>query len=200
MPARHTLAAAAVLLLISIVGTELSAQSTGMPTFRAPTRAFPASEIGLTLSRPGGSTTGYEGQLVARLQDSDLALRGGYVDPGGSAEGVWVAGAEVRMPLLRGNRDVPVDWALLFGAGHRFVSGGGDWLFPLGLSVGRRVLLDGSALHLTPYVQPTVLFDDDTRFTLGLGLDLGIRGFPDVRLNGAVGDLDGFSISLFWTG
>ena len=77
---------------------------------------------------------------------------------------------------------------------------GGDWLFPVGLSVGRRILLDGSALHLTPYVQPTVLFEDDTLVTLGLGLDLGIRGFPDVRLNGAVGDLDGFSVSLFWAG
>ena len=35
-------------------------------------------------------------------------------------------------------------------------------------------------------------------FGLGLGLDFHIQGAPDIRLNWATGDLDGFAVSLFW--
>ena len=69
---------------------------------------------------------------------------------------------------------------------------------PLGLSLGRRLLLDRRALHLTPYLQPTVIFASDALFTIGLGVDLWIRGLPEARVNWGTGDLDGISVGLFW--
>ena len=62
----------------------------------------------------------------------------------------------------------------------------------------RRISLDGNDLQLTPYVQPTVVFESSSLFAFGLGLDVRVRGVPDVRVNWAAGDMDGFSVSLYW--
>ena len=191
----------AVLLFVlsSLAGAEMvAAQATGLPTFFAPRRAFGSSELGLTLSRPGGDATGIEGRFGAALDRADLALRGGYVDPGGAGDGSFVAGVEARFPALGRTQSFPFDGAFIVGVGRHFVSGGGQTFVPLGLTLGRRFSLDGQALQLGFYVQPTVIFADDALFALGLGVDIRIRGIPEVRLNWAVGDMDGFSVSLFW--
>ena len=190
--------AAVLLLFAGGFADSLSAQATGLPTFFAPTRGFGSSEVGVTLSRPGGSTTALELRWGTVLDRADLAFRGGYLDPGGQADGRLIAGVEARVPVLGHSEAFPLDGAFILGVGHRFASGGGQTLVPLGLSLGRRLSLDGSALQLTPYLQPTVIFVDDSVVTLGFGLDIRARGIPDVRVNGAAGDLDGFSISLFW--
>jgi hypothetical protein len=70
---------------------------------------------------------------------------------------------------------------------------------PVGLSLGRRLPLGGNALLLTPYAQPTVIFAGDELMTLGLGIDLRIRDLAEIRMNWGVGDLEGYSISLFWS-
>lgn len=190
--------AAAVLLLVTSVAEPVAAQATGMPTFFAPTRGFGSSEVGATLSRPGGDATGLEVRFGAALDRADLALRGGYADPGGTADGSFVAGIEARVPVLGRTPTFPLDGSLILGVGRSFASGGGQTFVPIGLSLGRRMSLDGQALQLTPYAQPTVIFESDAVFTLGLGVDLRVRGIPDLRLNWAVGDMDGFSVSLFW--
>ena len=41
-------------------------------------------------------------------------------------------------------------------------------------------------------------FEAETLATLGLGIDLRLQGIPDVRVNWAMGDMDGFSVSLYW--
>jgi hypothetical protein len=41
-----------------------------------------------------------------------------------------------------------------------------------------------------------ILIDDP--FVLGLGLDLKIRGIPEIRFNSSVGAMEGYSIGLFW--
>lgn len=184
--------------MASLAGGHLAAQATALPTFYAPTRAFGASELGVTLSRPGGSGTGIEARFGAALDRADLQLRAGYVDSGAS-DGDWVAGVEARIPALGRTPTFPLDGALILGVGRSFESGGGQTIVPIGLSLGRRLVLDGSALQVTPYVQPTVVFVSDALFTFGLGVDVRIRGIPDVRVNWAVGDLDGFSVSLFWS-
>lgn len=107
----------------------------------------------------------------------------------GGVRATWVIG---RTPAF------PFDGSFMLGVGRHFVSGGGQTHVPLGLSVGRRLSLDGQALQVTPYVQPTVVIADDALFTFGLGIDLRIRGIPEIRFNTAVGDMDGFSVSLFW--
>ena len=43
-----------------------------------------------------------------------------------------------------------------------------------------------------------MIFQNDTAFGFGLGLDIRIRGIPEVRLNWGKEDLDGFAVSLFW--
>lgn len=196
MPFRRI--ATTVLLLVTVLADNVSAQATGMPTFFAPSRAFGSSEVGVTLSRPGGGATGLEARFGIALDRADLALRAGYGDPGGSADGSFVAGVEARIPVLGRSPTFPFDGAFILGAGRSFVSGGGQTFVPLGLSIGRRLVLDGPALQVTPYVQPTVIFESTSRFAFGLGVDVRVRGIPDVRVNWAVGDLDGFSVSSFW--
>lgn len=139
-----------------------------------------------------------EGRLGFALNRADLALRAGYADPRGAGDGSFVAGVEARVPVLGHSSTFPLDGAFILGVGGSIASGG-DTFVPLGLTLGRRLVLDPSALHVTPYFQPTVIFGDNSLFTVGLGVDVGIRGLPEIRVNWATGDLDGFSVSLFWS-
>lgn len=196
---RVTTTAATITLVATAVTAEGAwAQATGLPTFFAPTRAFRSTELGATLSRPGGDATALEGRFGAALDRADLALRAGYADPGGAGDGGFIAGVEARVPVLGHSPTFPLDGAFILGVGRAFEDGGGETFVPLGLSLGRRLELDRQALHVTPYVQPTVIFASNTLFTVGLGVDVWIRGLPEVRVNWAAGDMDGFSVSLFW--
>ena len=186
-------------LATSLFAHSSKAQSTGTPTFFAPTRGFGNTEAGLSVSDGGGSgVVGVEGRYAFSLSSSDISLRAGYVDGGNAGSGNFVLGVEARIPVIGHDRNFPLDGALIVGVGRSFDDPGGETLVPLGLSLGRRILLDGRDLQLTPYVQPTVIFQSDSAFGFGLGLDIHIRGIPDVRLNWAEGDLDGFAVSLFW--
>ncbi|MFW6200607.1 MAG: hypothetical protein ACOC8K_08540 [Gemmatimonadota bacterium] len=192
-------AIAALWLLIASVPThDLAAQATGLPTFVAPTRAFGTTELGVTLSRPGGSAIALEGRFGVALDRADLAVRGGYADPGGAGDGSFIVGVEARVPVIGRSATFPLDGAFVFGVGRRFESGGGQTFVPIGLSLGRRLSIDGDALQITPYVEPTVVFESSSLFAMGLGLDVRIRGIPEVRVNRAAGDMDGFSVGLFW--
>lgn len=190
----HTLG----LVLALAASQPLAAQATGLPTFYAPRRAFGSSELGFTLSRPGGDAVALEGRMGARLERADINFRAGFVDFGGSSEGSVVIGVEARIPVLSHGSTFPLDGSFILGAGHRFDPGSGQTFVPLGLSLGRRLLLDGTALQLTPYLQPTMILVDDPFFALGLGLDLKIRGIPEFRFASSVGDMEGWSIGMFW--
>ena len=100
--------------------------------------------------------------------------------------------------MIGHDRNFPLDGAFILGVGHSFGDPGGETYVPLGLSLGRRIVMDGNALQITPYVQPTVIFQGDSAFGLGLGVDIHIQNVPDIRVNGAIGDLDGFAVSAFW--
>ncbi len=186
-------------LAASLLPHSSMAQATGTPTFFAPTRGFGNTEAGMTVGGGGGSgVVGVEGRYGFSLSSSDIAMRAGYVDGGNAGSGSFVAGVEARIPVIGHDRSFPLDGALILGVGQIFDDAGGETLVPVGLSLGRRILLDGRDLQLTPYVQPTVIFRSDSAFGFGLGLDIHIRGMPDIRLNWAEGDLDGFAVSLFW--
>ncbi len=116
----------------------------------------------------------------------------------GPGSGTFVTGVEARIPVIGHDRSFPLDGAFSLGVGRSFRDPGGETFVPLGLSLGRRIALDGNDLQLTPYIQPTVIFQNDTAFDFGLGLDIRIRGIPEVRLNWGKEDLDGFAVSLFW--
>ncbi len=182
-----------------LVAEGVSAQATGTPTFFAPTRGFGNTEVGVSVSGGGGSgVVGVEGRYGFSLSRSDISMRAGYVDGGDAGSGNFVAGVGARIPVIRHDRSFPLDGALIFGVGHSFSDPGGETFVPLGLSLGRRVVVDGNDLQLTPYVQPTVIFQSDSAFGFGLGLDIHIRSLPDIRLNWGTEDLDGFAVSLFW--
>jgi hypothetical protein len=172
------------------------AQATSMPTFHAPVRGFGSWEFGVTLSRPGGGSTGLEARYGVALGRSDLALRAGYVEPRGTAEGTFAIGAEARVPVLGRTPTFPLDGSLILGLGYLLDPE--QAVIPLGLSLGRQIVLDRDALRITPYVQPTVVFVSDALFSVGLGVDIHIRGVPNIRLAWAFVDMDGFSVGAFW--
>jgi hypothetical protein len=184
----------AVVLCWVIAADGACAQATGLPTFFAPTRAFASSEAGATLSRPGGDATGIELRLGAALNRTDFAFRLGFLDTGAAADGNWAAGIEARFPAIGRSQSFPLDGSFIMGVGRVFASAG----VPVGLSIGRNLVLGSGALEITPYAQPTVVITDDTLVVLGLGVDLTIRGIPDLRINWGAGDIDGFSVSLYW--
>jgi len=188
-----------LLFMTALVAEGAAAQATGTPTFFAPTRGFGAAEAGVSVSGGGGSgVVGVEGRYGFSLSRSDISMRAGYVDGGDAGSGNFVAGIEARIPVIGHDRSFPLDGALILGVGRSFSDPGGQTFVPLGLSLGRRLALDGNDLLLTPYIQPTVIFQNDTAFGFGLGLDIHIRGIPDIRLNWGKEDLDGFSVGLFW--
>src|SRR5947208_13329388 len=61
----------------------LGAQSTGLPSFNAPYRAFQRSEFGGVLSFPNPGGTAFEGAYRYASGDLDVGVRGGFHDPAG---------------------------------------------------------------------------------------------------------------------
>jgi len=58
-------------------------------------------------------------------------------------------------------------------------------------------------LSFVPYLQPVIVptfQEGDSRmdFALGLGLDIRLTRRFDLRVSGAVGDLEGFAVSFAW--
>ena len=76
------------------------------------------------------------------------------MDGGSAGSGSFVAGVEARVPVIGRNRSFPLDGAFILGVGRTFGDSGGQTHVPLGLSLGRRIVLDDPDLQLTPYVQP----------------------------------------------
>jgi hypothetical protein len=184
-----------ITFLFIILNSDALAQATGMPTFYAPVRGFGSWEAGASVSRPGGSATGLEARYGAALNRADIGLRAGYVESGRS--GSLALGIEARIPMIGHTRTFPLDGSLILGAGYLF-EGNGQLIVPVGFSLGRRIRLDGQQLHLTPYLQPTVIFEDGAMLAVGLGFDVHISGLPNIRLAWAFADMGGFSVGAFF--
>jgi hypothetical protein len=201
---RAILSAAATTALLGLA-TVAGAQSTGMPSFNAPYRAFQRSEFGAVLSFPDGGGTGFEGVYRYASGKFDIGLRGGFFDPGGNAKTVLLLGAEARERVITHTVDFPLDGAIVFGAGANLVSGASELNVPVGLSLGRRIDPQGSTVSIVPYVQPTMMFiagdfPSDLVFGFGVGADFRLSRVFDARVSGGLGDapLTGVSISAVW--
>lgn len=195
------------LTLLFIAGalcvSEAAAQATGMPSFNAPYRAFSRSEIGLVFSFPNGGGTAFEGAFRKASGKFDIGFRGGILDPGGAGSTILLLGVEARERVLSHTVDFPLDGALVFGIGGWFGSGNSTLLVPVGLSLGRRIDLEGSTVSIVPYVQPTGTLaagsgNSDFLFTLGLGADFRLSPRFDARVSAGLGDLEGVSLSAVW--
>jgi len=189
-----------VALVLSVAGS-LSGQTTGMPSFNAPYRAFHRSEFGAVVSFPDGHGTGFEGAYRYARGKFDIGLRAGMFDPGAGNTSLLVGG-EVRQRVITHNQDFPLDGALVAGVGAAIVSGASTLFIPVGVSLGRRVEPPRSSISIVPYVQPTAIIVADggtnLNFTLGLGADFRLSRVFDARFSAGIGDLHGVSLAAVW--
>ena len=196
------------LLLLVMAGADaarvVSAQATGTTTFNAPYRAFQRSEIGVLLSFPNGGGTAIEGAYRYASGKFDIGFKAGFLNPSGPGSTVLLVGAEARERVITHTVDFPLDGALILGAGGNFVSGNSALLFPVGLSLGRRIDPAGSSVSIIPYAQPTMFLiagnnvANHVRFDLGLGSDFRLSRAFDVRVSAGLGDIEGVSIGAVW--
>lgn len=194
-----------LLVLMAAGGARVvGAQATGTTTFNAPYRAFQRSEIGVLLSFPDGGGTAIEGAYRYASGKFDIGFKGGFFNPSGAGSTVLLVGAEARERVITHTIDFPLDGALIVGAGGNFVSGNSALLFPVGLSLGRRIDPPGSTVSIIPYAQPTMFLIagnnvvHHVRFDLGLGSDFRLSRVFDVRLSAALGDIEGVSVGAVW--
>jgi len=190
------------LVLVSVLavlgGARVEAQTVGTPVYMAPYRAFTKSELGATLSGPGNGAWALEGAYRYGSDRFDIGIRAGILSwNDGTAV---LAGADVRFRVIDHTKNFPLDGALTAGIGGQIgdVSVG---YIPIGLSLGRRIELDGG-VSFVPYLQPVLvpIFGDnsDLGLALGLGVDFKISKQFDLRLTGGFGDIEGFGIGFAW--
>jgi hypothetical protein len=187
--------------MLGVAGT-MPGQTTGMPSFNAPYRAFQRSEFGAVVSFPDGSGTAFEGAYRYARGRFDIGLRAGMWDPGGGAKTALLVGGEARERVITHTADFPLDGALVAGIGAAIVSGNSELFIPVGVSLGRRVEPPRSSISIVPYVQPTAILISDggtnLNFTLGLGADFRLSRMFDARFSAGIGDLHGVSLAAVW--
>jgi hypothetical protein len=191
----------AVLLLA--LPASLAAQSTGTPVFHAPYRAFERSEIGANVSDAGNvAIEGFYGFSHAGAK-WDFAIRAGVQD-NKAFNSALLLGVDARYRIIDQTDDFPLDGALITGAGAALVSDASRLFIPIGVSLGRRVLFEGSSVSLVPYAEPVIVptfgdGDSDVLVALGLGADLRINRRFELRLGIGIGDIENFSIGFSLT-
>lgn len=189
--------------LVCVLAAEAAAQATLTPSFNAPYRAFTRTEFGALLSFPDGGGVAIEGRYGIASRRFDLGFKVGFFDPEGPAEVTVLAGAEARQRVITHNVDFPLDGALILGVGGNFVEDNSLLIVPVGLSLGRRIQVEGSPLSIVPYVQPTLFLiggdiQDHVHFGLGLGADFRFTPRFDGRISAGLGDVEGVSLGFVW--
>ncbi len=180
----------------------LSAQSTGTPVYAAPYRAFGQSEVGLSLSDPGSGFALEGSYRTAFNRTVDVGFRGGLADGGRGAKSALLVGTDLRARVLDHNESFPLDGSFTLGVGLASGDGTTVGYLPVGFTMGRRVLIEGSSASLVPYIHPvlTPIFGDGsgTDFSIGFGLDAKLNSRLDVRFSAALGDRDGIAFTVAW--
>ena len=192
-------AAAGVVVMVS---TGMG-QTTGTPSFNAPYRAFSKHEFGGTLSFPKNSNLALEGQYRFGYQNFDLGFRGGFLDPGGGLNKVFLIGAEGRSRMITHTENFPLDGAIVVGLAGKFVSGSSIGIISGGLSLGRRIDPKDTQVSIVPYAEPTLYItsgsgNTDAHIALGLGSDFRLSKVFDVRVSLGLGDVEGIAFSAVW--
>jgi hypothetical protein len=192
-------------LALTAFAPTAGAQATFTTSFNAPYRAFERHEFGATISFLEGDQTALEGQFRFGYRTLDVGVRGGMRFRGGPFEDVFMLGAEGRARVLTHSEQFPLDGALILGAGL-LIDGGTDLVVPAGLSLGRRLNVEGSEVSIVPYVQPTLFlttFGDPLEFGFGFGFgaDFRLSRFFDARISAGLGTSvapEGISVSAVW--
>lgn len=190
-------------LMAAVISTPVVAQTTG-PTFNAPYRAFERHEFGATMAFPDGGGTQLEGEYRFGHGTYDIGLRGGAFFPGGGASSQVTLGVIARNRVLTHSESFPLDGAIVFGGGVH-ANGGTFWNFPVGLSLGRRLDVEGSQVSIVPYAEPAGFLTHDAvngtdlQIGVGFGADFRLSALFDARVSIGVGDgPKGVSVSAVW--
>ncbi len=197
-------------VLAVLLTSSAAAQSTGMPSFNAPYRAFTHHEFGGTLSfaSEGPDGLGLEGQYRFGTRTWDIGIRGGFFDPDGPGDTRVLLGATFRNRVITHSVDFPLDGALILGAGAQLVQDASVLFVPGGLALGRRLNVEDSDVSIVPYIQPTAFLsfrDDpagglegDIGFAFGFGGDFRLSRHFDARISVGLGDIEGIALSAVW--
>lgn len=176
----------------------VGAQSTGTPVYQAPYRAFAGSELGVSLADPGPGFA-LEGSYRTGVNATmDVGVRGGLHD--NSWRTSLLMGADFRARVLDHSESFPVDGSFTVGLGVSSGDGITYGYLPIGFSMGRRILVEGSTVSLVPYVHPVItpVFGDasDTMISIGFGVDARVTPRLDIRFSAAIGDQDGIAFTV----
>jgi hypothetical protein len=199
---RRSLALVAALAVVTTAGA--SAQTIGTPIYHSPYRAFSHTELGGYLSDPGsGISVAVQGEYRIARPKFDFGLTVGYADGAGNGDNLFGVGIDGRLPISRHTQSFPLDASFTGAFGAIFGGGQAGFIVPLGVSMGRQVLLEGSNMSFTPYVNPVIAptFGDllgDVQFGLGLGVDLAVTKTFDIRVSGSLGDIEGVAVGGAW--
>ncbi len=198
---RRTILAVAILALGAVA---LEAQTLATPVMKSPYAAFKRTELGGYLSDPGeGISVAIQGEYRMARRKFDFGVGVGYMDAKGNGENVFAVGIDGRASVARHTADFPLDASVTGGFGVLIADGETGFLVPMGVTLGRQVLLENSSVTFTPYVHPVLAptfgdLLDDVQFGLGLGVDIGLTKTFDVRVSGSLGDLEGIAVGGAW--
>ena len=179
---------------MALAGSSVTAQELFTPMYKAPYRAFTNYELGVGFSQPTGADYALEGFYGLGRGRNDFGVGVAYINYCCGESAVSVGG-NFRTRVLQSSQDFPLDGALTLGLGGLFGNGNSLFTVPVGLTVGRRVELEGSNTSFVPYLMPTMVptfgnGDSRVAFDLGLGVDVRLTRSLDVRVSGALGDAD----------
>src|SRR5512141_1155768 len=156
--------------LVALMTTSAMAQTIGTPIYHSPYRAFKNTELGGYISDPGtGISVALQGEYRIARPKFDFGLTVGYMDGSGNNDNLFGVGVDGRLPFSKHTQNFPLDASFTGAFGAVFGGGQSGFLVPLGVSLGRQFLLEGSSMSFTPYVNPVVAptFGDllgDTQF------------------------------------
>jgi hypothetical protein len=188
--------------LVALAASDLAAQETGTPIFKAPYRSFKNHEFGASFSDPGtGVSFALEGFYGYGRGSNDFNIRGGFEDLNGPGGTRILLGGDFRTQVLSYSESLPIDASLTVGLGANVGDGPDAYYLPVGVSVGRRFDLEGSNTTFVPYAHPVIVpifggGNSDVKFALGLGVDVRFSHDLAVRVSGGIGDIEGVGVSL----
>lgn len=199
---RRMILSAAVLAVLGTAGLE--AQTLATPVMKSPYTSFKRTELGAYLSDPGEAfSVALQGEYRMARKKFDFGIALGYADVKGNGDNVFALGIDARAAVARHTRDFPLDAAITGGFGTLIADGQTGFLIPVGVTLGRQVLLEESNISFTPYVNPIIAptfgeLLDDVQFGIGLGVDVAVTKTFDIRVSGSLGDLEGIAIGVAW--
>ena len=189
-----------VVAVIAFAGlfSKVQAQTTLLPAFNAPDRAFAEREYGGAVSLVSGAN-GFEGLFGIGLEKIDVNFRAGIVDPDFGDAQIRL-GASGKAQVLEHSDRIVVDASAVVGVGAVIADNASGVVIPGGISVGRRFEVE-EGLSILVYGQPTLFvtagdLGTDLRFAFGFGGDLRIQDNIDIRVSVGAGDIEGVTLAV----